>query len=82
MTPLFRLTEPKKTEIDRKIEELDEQVIQLTVKIEQCQGDIVVNGRRLSELHQKLKVAAANKEENEHCFAGPVGCRVGRASSG
>jgi|GEM_PF-4257756 len=76
MTPWFRLAEPKKTEIDRKIEELDEQVIQLTVRIEQCWGDVIVNERRLSELRHELKVAAANKEENEHCFAGPVGCRI------
>lgn len=77
--PIVQVDQTKKTEIDRKIEELDEQVIQLTVKIEQCRADIVVNGRRLSELRQKLKVAAANKEGNEHCFAGPVGCRIGRA---
>ena len=63
--PIVQVDRAKKDEIDRKIDELDEQVIQTTVKIEQCRADIVVNERRLSELRQKLKVAAANKEKDE-----------------
>lgn len=63
--PIVQADRAKKAVVDRQIDELDEQVIQLTVKIEQCRADVVVNERRLSELRQKLKVAAANKEKDE-----------------
>jgi DNA sulfur modification protein DndD len=63
--PIVQADRAHKQEIDRKIEEIDNELIRLSGKIDSCRADITVNERRLSELREKLTVAASLKEKDE-----------------
>ncbi|MGA0559260.1 hypothetical protein ACO2Q8_21555 [Larkinella sp. VNQ87] len=63
--PIIQADRNHKQDIDRKIDEIDNELIRLSGKIDVCRSEILVNERRLSELRDQLTVIDSLKEKDE-----------------